>query len=437
MWWNILVTLLVFPSILMAQRDCSHNEYDRCIRIADPLIKEAHLVFPDNIGDIEQVCKIWNMFVDCLKAFTDNCFTDQERKKFNRAVESPIESIHQMCMHTSYQKEYLQYAPCIKSTIIERNYCGPHYNTLVDQAEQGEIISKSTLCCSHGRFKQCVLRETRRTCDSGKFDGRASKFASQILDKAFKFLQDQCVNYIPNSGDCISTQDSVISYSDRSDPSSAISTSSSEVYPWSTIQQEMGGREVSSSRSPKLSTSQSWLSSSVPSRADKVSSAGLGSIAPTQNLGTRTRPASYGRSNSWSSDPTSSSTVPTNTAPMFPAMSSTPTSFRDVFGTRPSWNVYSGINNRLDGKAISSEPWRPTDHPSTTPQYHSPLWNSLNTPTTHTWYPAAGNQMTNEVDEPNQLGLSKPENAACEWRNLGAMHRIFTICLIALRMLAT
>lgn len=28
------------------------------------------------------------------------------------------------------------------------------------------------------------------------------------------------------------------------------------------------------------------------------------------------------------------------------------------------------------------------------------------------WYPAAGNQLSNEVEEPNQLGLKKPKNQA-------------------------
>lgn len=31
---------------------------------------------------------------------------------------------------------------------------------------------------------------------------------------------------------------------------------------------------------------------------------------------------------------------------------------------------------------------------------------------TETWYPAAGNQLANEVDEPNQQGLTKPDNGS-------------------------
>lgn len=97
-WWILLLPLT------KARTDCSRIEYDKCVRIADPLVKEAHLVFPDNINDIDQVCNIWNQFVDCLKQYTEECFTDQQRRQFNRAVESPIESVHQMCMQPSYQK---------------------------------------------------------------------------------------------------------------------------------------------------------------------------------------------------------------------------------------------------------------------------------------------------------------------------------------------
>ncbi|KAF7284715.1 hypothetical protein GWI33_021724 [Rhynchophorus ferrugineus] len=414
MWWNILVTFLIIPSAVKTQRrDCSKSQYDRCTRIADPLVKEAHLVFPDNLDDIDLVCRTWNRFVDCLKTYTESCFTDQQRRQFNRAVESPIESVHQMCMQPSYQKEYLQHAPCIKNTIIKRIHCGPHYNLLVDQVEQGDVISKSTLCCSHDRFKQCVQRETRRMCDRGTPDGPASKFATQIIEKALRFLQDQCQNYIPNSGDCSIPQDSSILYSDRADPSSVISTiSSSEVYPWSTVQQENTFKETLSSRIPKvsISTSSPWIPSSPSTRGDWENTVVSGSSSqPTQHLGTRTRPASYGRSNTWSTESSSSATL-SNTHPMFSDISSTQTNvFREKFATVAAWDVFEGLNKPeiLTTRRPDIERRITTTSYNTPP---SPLWNPSALPTTETWYPAAGNQLTNEVDEPNQLGLTKPKN---------------------------
>lgn len=123
----------------------------------------------------------------------------------------------------------------MKNTVIDNNHCGQYYNLLVDQVDQGDIISKATLCwyvlqatyrvksvlvstgiivllivdtycleindlcvscSSHDRFKQCVLTETREACDRGNPDGAASRFSKQIIDKALSFLQDQCYNYM-------------------------------------------------------------------------------------------------------------------------------------------------------------------------------------------------------------------------------------------------
>lgn len=101
-WLILQFVLLAVP--LQARMDCTRRQYEKCINIADPLLKQPHLVFPDNAADIDQVCNIWNHFVDCLKSYTDDCFTVQQRKQFNKAVESPIASVHQMCTQPDYQK---------------------------------------------------------------------------------------------------------------------------------------------------------------------------------------------------------------------------------------------------------------------------------------------------------------------------------------------
>lgn len=51
---------------------------------------------------------------------------------------------------------------------------------------------------SHHRFRECVLTETRRACDTKlKVNSKmvASAFSRQILDKALSFLKEQCSNY--------------------------------------------------------------------------------------------------------------------------------------------------------------------------------------------------------------------------------------------------
>ncbi|XP_072379119.1 uncharacterized protein [Diabrotica undecimpunctata] len=422
MWRTLLPTLI--PMLVNAKMDCSKTEYDRCIRIADPLVKEAHLVFPDNLNDIDLVCNTWNQFVDCLKEYTDECFTDQQRRQFNRAVESPIESVHEMCTQPTYQKEYLRYAPCIKNTVVQRLHCGPQYSLLVDQVEQGDIISKSTLCCSHDRFKQCVQRETRRLCDRGVADGPATRFATQIIDKALRFLQEQCINYIPNSGDC--TIPGSEPYADRTD-SMIISTSSSESQPWSTFQNLRPKEDLPVNIGPsKLPFSPSrvpFTSSNFPSTypwsfSSSVPTGRSFSSSTNDFLGSRTRPGSYGRA-SWSD---SNSALTGNTLQMFPESSST----RSSIPTRPDWQSSSGWSARQSTTtpSISGSTRDPL-------RSFSPSWSTQES-TSETWYPAAGNQINNEVDEPNQLGLQKPKNSAGVLQSVGLLLLVLAVALVTI-----
>lgn len=351
------------------QYDCSKSEYERCVRIADPLIKEVRLIFPDNMNDMNLVCRTWNNFVDCLKRYTERCFTDQQRQQFNKAIENPIQSVHQMCTQPNFQKEYLQYAPCMKGTIIDNGRCGSHYRFLVDQVDQGDVISKATLCCSHDRFKQCVLREARETCDRGVPNGPASRFSAQTIDKALSFLQDQCFNYIPNSGDCTVSIDSI-----------SLSTSSSEIYPWNTPQDQFAPKEILPTRVASPSPT-SILSLNTPTINNPYDSSYL---ASSQNLGSRTRPVSYGRASSWSDvPPTYNTKVSVNTM-------SSQTSQSNPSVTTSTWTVQS-TTPEVRKEIIPIDLERPNTQSSST-----------------TWYPAAGSQLNNEVDEPNQLGLVNP-----------------------------
>lgn len=100
-------------------------------------------------------------------------------------------------------------------------------------------------------------------------------------------------------------------------------------------------------------------------------------------LGSRTRPASYGRSSSWSSATSSSSRSVLNTVQMYPEVSSS------VPTTRPDWATVTS--------------WQPQAKIDKNPA-------NINTDTSTTWYPAAGDQLGNEVDEPNQQSWRKPQN---------------------------
>ncbi|KAF4519906.1 hypothetical protein B566_EDAN008282 [Ephemera danica] len=144
----------------------------------------------------------WSKFVDCVKRYIDRCFTPDRRKQFNQAVQRSVDSVHQICTPTSYQKEYLSHAKCIKSTLTEEAHCGLQYRGLADiVAGQQPVTSRVHICCSHHRFRECVLRETRKQCDAGLM-GSATRFATHILDKALSFLREDCTNYIPSNGEC-------------------------------------------------------------------------------------------------------------------------------------------------------------------------------------------------------------------------------------------
>ncbi|XP_066906797.1 uncharacterized protein [Halyomorpha halys] len=193
---NILWSFLIVY-ILTERGDCqcSKQDYQRCVKLADPLLKDPHLIYPDNPRDIERVCRTWTYFVECVKTYTDRCFTESRRKEFNKAVESPVSSIHKLCSSPDYRNEYMKHASCMKMMLIEDNHCGRHYKLLVNQVS-GEA-AQSSVCCSHHIFRECVVDQTRNTCDA-----EATPFSSQMLDKALSFLRDQCSNYIPNQDDC-------------------------------------------------------------------------------------------------------------------------------------------------------------------------------------------------------------------------------------------
>ncbi|KAL3270946.1 hypothetical protein HHI36_021451 [Cryptolaemus montrouzieri] len=411
--------LIFFP--LGDSLDCSKSE---CLRLADPLVREARFIFPDNMADIQLGCRTWDDFVNCLKHYTEQCFNEEDRRRFNNAVESPIENIHELCMNNKYQNEYLQFAPCIKSTITERNHCGSQYQMLLDQVSQRDnAISKSTLCCSHDRFKQCVQRETKRLCDRGIQNGQASRFSMQILDKALRFIDDQCVNYIPNSGDCHVIPDSLPSTDILS-----LSTVSSEVYPWSTLQDTnyiKEGRNPSYRGSTSnVAPSYSWSpSSNAPS--EEMVPPSSSSFAP-EILGSRERPASYGRASSWKENQgISSSPLPDRFQTYSDRVSTNNPTTKPYWATTSSWNVMRKEIPELGSANINKV--------QQTHQIHKVDGVNYQTTeeTTH-WYPAAGSHISNDVEEPNQQGLRVEKNDA----NLisYSFHSVFLIMLLKILM---
>ncbi|VVC41426.1 Hypothetical protein CINCED_3A025470, partial [Cinara cedri] len=176
-------------------QNCGKEEYNRCIALADPLVKDPHFIYPGNLKDIDNICRTWTLFVDCTKKYTEHCFEESKRKIFNKAVENSIELVHQMCTSPQYQTEYLKHASCLRTTLFDDSRCGKHYRSLAS------FISNETsgpsICCTHHRFRECVLDQTRRTCNQ-----EDDSFTQQLLDKAFGFFRNQCRDYVPNQDEC-------------------------------------------------------------------------------------------------------------------------------------------------------------------------------------------------------------------------------------------
>lgn len=415
-------TLLVIGTILLGiaswstvnGQTCSGEEHQRCVSLADPLLKDPHLIFPDNMQDIDLVCRTWASFVDCIRRYIENCFTEQRREQFNSAVEMPIASVHQMCSVSTYQAEYLQHATCIKATVTEAEHCGGQYAALVDEVSRGEV-ARISLCCSHHRFRSCVINEARRRCDAGQAGGAAARFSRQVLDKALRFLQDQCHNYIPNSGDCpVLTTENVLSVSplDGQGLSGTLGTRS-RPYHRTAIPELISGQATnvydtnSNAAYPSgyRSTGRS-LNPSTASNTERSDPWSPSTWAPAINvnhnsvsLNSNSIPSKVGGDMEGEEIAQVESTSPNH-------VKNQPEEEQAVVVTqRPS--TY--------GRGMS---WTSpvTEAPPEIPAWATSTWLVSNqVPVTdETWYPAAGSYGGNHIDEPNQQGLSKNDQAGLE-----------------------
>lgn len=205
---------------------------------------------------------------------------------------------------------------------------------------------------------------------------------SRFQSENHKFKLRFCSS--PNSGDCVSITTDSIPYTDPL----MISTSPSEIYPWSTVQ-EPAPKEMPSPH-PRQPTSTSWLPSSSVSTDYTPSS----SIKPPTF--TKSRSGSYGRS-SWS-DSTTNTQLDTNTP-------STTNTHQIYSSSTPNWPTVTTWHVATEAN-LNTPDLVPIDN------IYSTRADSQSQSATQTWFPAAGNQLANEVDEPNQQGLTKPENSA-------------------------
>ncbi|XP_022196042.2 uncharacterized protein LOC111053452 isoform X1 [Nilaparvata lugens] len=304
------ITLVLVSRLSLGSSQCSKQEYQQCVYLADPLLKDPHLIYPDNPTDVDKVCstysRTWTQFVDCVKRYTDRCFSDIKKQEFNKAVESPIDSVHQLCTDSKYQKEYLKHAACMKSTLTEDSHCGRHYRYLVSRVA-GET-NRNSICCAHYRFRECVLDQTQNSCSTD-----ARPFSQQILDKSLSFLRDQCSNYSPTKEECPGTefydatgrtdsgQPDFSTYQTRQ-PSTAGTTPGS---PWSS-------QQPTDERFPGGTTRSDWTTSWVPGQGRTTDS------PPPETSPDGSTRSSFGRGMTWGQPPSTTPTWRVTQAPWFP-----------------------------------------------------------------------------------------------------------------------
>ncbi|XP_043285908.1 uncharacterized protein [Venturia canescens] len=392
---------------------CSRDDHQKCIALADPLLKDPHLIFPDNMRDIDMVCRTWSNFVDCTKQYIDNCFSKRRQEQFNAAVEVPIASVHQMCSVSTYQAEYLQYASCLKATVIESEHCGNQYAALVDEVSKGEM-ARTSLCCSHYHFRSCVIYETKKKCDANQSGGAASRFSRQVLDKALSFLQDQCQNYIPNNADCPHAV---------TDPGSSLTVSPLEETRLN-LQDNNKGRTYLRTLSPDNNAIQ----------ASNFHGTSANTAHPSQYKSTGRALNSYPTQHTESDIPDSRAS-PTRVSTDAPTESEDKVILHETnrvpmeSNEEPAVVVTQRPSNYGRGMSWTS----PATKPSTEiPAWATSTWLTSNQApvTDESWYPAAGSFGGNHIDEPNQQGLSKNGQASLrsELLYLGVLSILVYLC---------
>ncbi|XP_018497549.1 uncharacterized protein LOC108865223, partial [Galendromus occidentalis] len=102
-----------------------------CTEMVRPFLHDLEYMFPTNIQHVDNMCKMWSRFVDCVRRYVEVCATGDQRARFNDAVGDSIDTVHAICSSEKYQKEYLQSASCFRKVSVDN--CGSHYNDMVDE----------------------------------------------------------------------------------------------------------------------------------------------------------------------------------------------------------------------------------------------------------------------------------------------------------------
>ncbi|XP_022693839.1 uncharacterized protein LOC111263205 [Varroa jacobsoni] len=178
--WFILVMLAYFPRNSIARPSDCAPRLRNCTEMVRPFLHDLKYMFPTTINDVDNMCKMWSDFVDCVRRYTKDCATQEQRNRFNQAVGDSVDTVHAICSSDKYQKEYLQSASCFRKVSVDN--CGSHYNDLVEEVTNA-VANNDHICCSYSKFRSCVSEPLLRLCGSR---------ARTIMDHSMDFLIHRC-----------------------------------------------------------------------------------------------------------------------------------------------------------------------------------------------------------------------------------------------------
>ncbi|XP_077495942.1 uncharacterized protein LOC144106869 [Amblyomma americanum] len=156
------------------------SKLQNCTDLVKPFLNDLRYMFPTTIEDVDDMCKMWSRFVDCIRRYVTDCATEDQRSKFNNAVGDSIDTVHAICSSERYQREYLQNASCFRKVSVDN--CGVFYTAMVDQVTN-PASRHDHICCSYSQFKNCVSEPLLRLCGNR---------ARTIMDHSMAFLIDRC-----------------------------------------------------------------------------------------------------------------------------------------------------------------------------------------------------------------------------------------------------
>ncbi|XP_015788675.1 uncharacterized protein LOC107365647 isoform X2 [Tetranychus urticae] len=184
--WSLIFTLLLILNYLTLSVDCRGNgpdcpaKLDNCTTMVKPYLHDLKYMFPTTIDDVDEMCKMWSLFVDCVRRYVTTCFTEERRMKFNSAVEDSVAAVHAICSSETVQREYLSHAQCFRRVSVEN--CGSSYKQLIDIVSNQRSHDEH-ICCFYGHFKECVSDPLIRECGPR---------ARNLMDHSMGFLITRC-----------------------------------------------------------------------------------------------------------------------------------------------------------------------------------------------------------------------------------------------------